>query len=688
MAGGANLPMQPLGCQPPPTIDSRGPGGYTAGEDSAGKSLVPASVCLCPYVVGLGGVYVRRIAVKPPVLVGIVIAVLIVVAGLMAPLMVSASTRSAAQAQRQAALALREVARVSVNGLRLKSLVDPAAITADEDSFGAAVENSMDRLREIGSESGLLARKAREKAQATGAEVSEPETFSADAAGVRRALGDFKTALKANDALLSAAIADAQTAVRTNGQALGVPQVLGMAQHLKAVELFHEAQALRDRQAAKQAELLVAGAQWKQARGKAGYFRGLDVAPMLTALRQDLEELADLRADADARVAALAAQVSQRKAELQQVEEQMQATRQALLEHEAQGFTVGDDASFDAYRTRYRELSNQLKELQERQQQHRHGGRPGAEFVGEQWATAEIEGGERVEGLEELQWRLATAEVTAERLTNANVLLDEHIQNITQAGRQAQTQSEQFQSRLSELDTRQEGIMKELLELAGDALKKEDEALRAADAAARAFKQAQSGAEKWVRDARQTQQDRDPQRKNSRLSKLVGDPYVLWLAKTDEAAALVLKARIHALRLEFNQGLIDDVDLFMAMNPDPTFAFDPEAFLTAVETARAQGLEDISRARDIYQQMAEQGPVETRWVPQAALAAAYSLSARLDETQATSFLQQAADWIGKAVDKREQNPYLRTFVQFFYHLGGPGVAPEVEEDAFFGEEES
>ena len=637
---------------------------------------------------------------KPPVIVGIALAVVIIAAGVFAPTLRSSGRKTAEQAQERAELARRELARVSVTLPRVDKLADPAAMK--EADLAAAVEAASETLNKISSKSSETIRAVQGHFQERGLPAPELEPFAANTAGVNRAISGFQTLLNENNQLLNQAISDAKDAKNKDQNALGVPQVLGMAEYLRAAGLLAEAEKLRRRQVRKQAELLELGAKWKLTRGFKEHFNVLDKDKnkVLAGLHADLEEIATLRDEAAGRVEILEAQAREREDTLQGrgagagedakgIQQRMQEARARLLDLEEKGFKAGRDEGedgFNEYRRRYLELSRVLRELQEQEQELRFGGRPGAKLSGPDPATAEIVGGEPIIGLEEMLRQLATAKERSYHLVDAHKSLEARITYINKSGQDAQAETRRYGSRLAEIETQRQTVSAEIGALTTEALAKEDEALQAAKAAISAFGLAQDGAEAWRSAAEQLQQKRDPNRQNYRLKTLLADPYLLQVSQSAEAAARVLAGRIHALRVESSQRALDDAELLYNLNPD--FVFDAEQYQDKLDAARKAGLDTLDKARGIYEGLSPP-PSATSWVPLAALAAVHHLSARLDENRASEFLADALASITESIGQREHNPYLRPFVRFYNHLGGPTGEPlETEEEEVFFEGEA
>ncbi len=623
---------------------------------------------------------------KPPILVGIGLAIVIVAASLLAPALRGAARKAQEQAEEQAALAVRELHRVNLGLPRLSELIDADALgEADLEPIVAAAR---EQLQEMAREHAGLLQKAQQAAERAGLSPGPIRPVSATAAGARQALAAFQQALRDNDALLDKALADATAAVQADGSVPGAHQALGMVECVRAAGLLSEAHALRRRQSIAQSRLLGLAADWKHTQGYLDHFRGLDVAPIMAVVRTEVDDVSARRAAAAARVSDLAAQVAQRETALAQLKQQLRAARVELLDLEERGFTPGNDASFEAYRAQYRALTHVLQELQEREQLLRYGGLRAAEVVGDDPVTAEIVGGEQVHGLEELHHRLAMAEEAARRVNRANVALDEHVKYVRDAGQRAQAEAQRYQTLLAGLEAEQKEAGAEILSLATEALQQEGQALSAAEKAARAFNQSQRAADTRLRQIREQQRERDPQRKNDRLRILLQDKYIEHVGRSAEAAARVLAGRIHAQRIESSRRLLADMELYAEINPE--FEFDASPFENLLDTARDAGRQTVEEARDAYATILEKLENEpTVWVPLAALAATHHLLARLDEVEAGAHAEMAARFIQQAVERREESPYVKHYVRFRDHLSGVGAAPAApaEEEDIFGDED-
>jgi len=636
--------------------------------------------------------------VKPPILIGLGIAVVIIAASLLAPRLRDPGRQKAEQAQDQAALAERELARHSVTLPLADTLAPIREMKGKEGELAAAVVAATEPLKAAGAEYSKLTRIAQELARRYELPAPTPPPLSTDAAGIQRA---FQSLVKENQALLGRALKDAAAAAATDGEALGVQQAVGMGEYVRAAELLTEAQVLRVQQAEAQARLLDVAAQWKAAQGLLDYYRGLDAAPVVAGLRTDLEELGVRRTEADAAVQQLSGEVTTCRQALEQVEQDLAMQQQEWLALQKQGFQAGQDEGehgFDQYRERYLALSETVRKLQQQEQELRYGGRHGAQVADENWATGEIQNGEAVGGVEELQRRLDIAQERARRFAQATTALDEHIRYVTGSGQQAQTESSRYQERMTQLEAAAQEIAAGIEKLAAEALNNETEALKAAESAVRAFGQSQRATEAWIRAVREVQRDKDPTRKNERLDQILKDPYLEHVPRSAEASARVLAGRIHLQRVESGASLLGDMRVFTETYTDPRFSFDPTTFESQVETARAAGLETLQKAAETYTTISDKlSNATTVWVPLGAAAATYDLLSRIDPTQTGVFLGKATELIQKVVEKRELFPYARPFVLFRDHLAGmtapaptearPGETKKAEEETDFFQDE-
>lgn len=615
---------------------------------------------------------------KPPVLVGVVLGLVIIAAALFSPLFQSAERKSAHEAQQQADLAERKLARTSLMALQLQRQTDTEALAQAD--MGAVLDAVSDQLGEITSEYRKRLQEVRRQAEDQNLPAPDIAVLQASAGSLQGAVSAFRTALQQEGQLLRDALADATAAENLSREALGVSFVRGMVQYAQAADQLTAAQQKRRAQAVKEAKLIDLGSMLKTAQAYRDQYRGLDVSVILGQMRQDLDELAAQSAEAQARVKELAEQVETRKAQLAEARQQLAAAQKRLLEIERDGFTAGDDASFETYRVEYERVSDRVQRLQLRTQELQDGGLRNAKLVGEQPDELRIEGGTLEIGLDELERRLAVEEERAKRLQSANTSLEEHIAYLRESSSRADGEAQRYEARIAELREKQKSLTAEIGELAKAAMEIEESALSSANAAARSFGQAQRAAGAWLRAARELQSETDPNRENERLRIILSDNYVDQAPKAAEAAARVLAGRIHALRIASAETAIATMRLFAEMNPDAVTA-DPAQYQELLDTATQAGKETLESAVQLYQAVAtklENQP--TAWVPLAGLATTYHLLARVDSDQAAVYAGQAFETIQRAADLSGELPYADVHREFLSHMGGAagGAAPAGE----------
>lgn len=609
---------------------------------------------------------------KPSILIGVVIALVLIAAAIAAPMFISGDEATALRAREEAELANRQLARVD---LRLLQLAPMAQV--NDEALAAAAERATEDIRAIASRYGKVL-------QDIGAEGVQP--LPAGVAGAREALKGLREALKEHEALLQEAIRTAQSAVSTDRNALGPAQVLGTAKYVLAVGQFSASSQTRAAQYVAESRLFDLAADLQRAESLVDHYRGLNVGPVIAQLQQELTELAQQRDAAQVRVQQLTQQVDERTQRLASAEQELQVAQQKYQEVEQRGFTPGDDASFKQYSTDLAAAAQQQRDLDVQAQRLRFGGLNDAKFAGDDYATAPVEGGEPVVGLAELQEWLATAQQVAERYGNSHVALEQRIEQLRKMDARAQEEITHYQSQVVDFKKQQQAAVQQVGEIAATALKQEGEALQTARDAANAFKTSQSAYDAWVSAVRTLQGEKDPERANPRLNVILGNEYYKQVGAGGEAAARMLVARVYAQRADANQRLLDDMRTFLDMNTDAELKFDSTAYQTAVDESRAAGLEAADAATRIYEQLSR-SPAATAWVPLGALAAAHHLAARLDPANEGEQMSAAYEALRKAVEGHENFPYAEKYVQFYQHMGGArrtgGTDEPAGDESFF-----
>lgn len=494
-------------------------------------------------------------------------------------------------------------------------------------------------------------------------QTSMPEI--ANLPGAVKGLDDL---LKANDALLKQADADAGAGGALDAKAIGVKQAQGMAKLLEAVVALTTAERLRRDLETLDARLLALGAEWRIVQSYADRYKGFDVGAALDALGKDQEELKGQHAQATAEVEALTKQIADREQALAQATEGLKTTRTALQALETTGFQAGQDASFNAYRDQYARLAKQMQAYQEQEEEALFGGLKGGQVSDENPEGAPIQGGEPVVGLVALKARLAAAQDKVKRLEAAQTTLREHTTYVEAQQKTAQSEQGRYAQQLADLQAQMKKMMEEdIAQAAKNAFVKEQEALDAAMKAVDAFKAAETALSEWRSAAQTLQTEADAQRKNERLRAILDDVAVQQVPASAKAAAQTLVGRIHAQRIEALSAHVAVLQRFADVFPGSSI--DVKPIQTAIDTAREGGKNALSDAVKTYGDIAQKLSGKTTvWVPKASQAAAAYLLSKVQAAGAADHLANARKLIQEAVERREQSPYLATLVRFRDHL--------------------
>lgn len=618
-------------------------------------------------------------SMRTPILIGVGMAVVLLSAVLATPALTSRSGRVTAQAVRQAEQARREVQRYDMMLPMLdQRLAEVGVAQASLDEVAQREEAQLSQLRARFDE---LAREAARSNRSAGLPPPEIRPAAPGAAGLKAAAVALHEAARRNQQLLEQALRDARQALQAGRSLRGVPQVTGAAELLRAAQRLGEARQARVRLEAGLADALSLAAEWKQARTQADYYSALDVGQVLGELQEARRSLAEMLDAARARAEEWSGQVAARQAELEQVREQLRQAHQRMSEAEGR-FRRGDDASFQAYRREYRALSQQVRELAEREHQLEWGAWAGAEFQGDDLLSAERRGGQEFPGLVELRRRSGLARESVERLEESLAAMDARIEAVGRQRQEARTLAEDYGRKAAALLQQLEQRLTRLDELAQAAMGHEEEAVAAAKAAQDAFAAARSAAEQALAQARQAQQQYDPQRRNERLRMLLADNVPRQMGEAGQAYARLVAGQVLVERLERLSAWERGLDhLGAALEAARARR---EGLEAVIQTTRDQALEQLQAAREAYEKLSGSGQ-PTAWVPQSLMAAVHTLLARADAAAAQSHLQAALEAIEKALARRERSPYLRAAAELRDHLRGllnvraPAPQPPTEE---------
>ncbi|MFO0839558.1 MAG: hypothetical protein U1D55_13665 [Phycisphaerae bacterium] len=611
---------------------------------------------------------------KPPILVGIVLAAILLIAMFLPRSMPVASATSVG-ATRQAEAARRMVHRYSpMLPLSASRVGEHGLREADFAKLAQLAEAPLQSLNQRLGEQARAAQELNRRAGigSGGAQVSVQATETA----LKSALTGFDKAVSANQQLLAEADKLAKAASASDAQQSFVQQVAGEVAYVKAAGAVAEAMVLRDAQSQRMDALLEKVVEWKAASAEADHYASLETSDALDALRKEiagvqtqLEDAAQVAQHVDQAVAA-------RSAELDTLRSTLQSAREELARVEAQKFRMGDDASFRSYCEAFERISSRLRDLQEREQVLAQGGRPGAQLEGDALDEAAVVGGEAVTGLETLKRQQALAGERRRKLQGAIDALQKRVTLIEQTGQAAKTERARFAERAKTARAQIDQLKEQVENLGKSALEKENTAMKVARDAHGAFRNAAAAADARKAAAGSEQSKSDPNRLNERLKKIAGDHIGPMIGQSGGAAARLLIGHACA---EASDALARYLTVTDEVNKSVRdITFDRKAAQDALQTVRDEGVKALGDARDTYQGLAGGGGNAAR-MANGSLSALYMLLARLEPAAATAHRTKAVEAIQAAVDKAERHPATETLVQYRNAIRGEGPPPKADE---------
>ncbi len=574
---------------------------------------------------------------------------------------------------RQAEQARRELESYNQRLTMLGGRIDIAALKeADLARLAEAAPEESERINREISESLSRARQMDQKNRPRGMPMPELPAIGVSPTGLRTALSALEAGLRENQALLSQAVSSLRAVEGVAREVFAVAYVKGMVELARGSERAAEARRRRDLLDAELAGLVRIAQEIGAVRAEEEQAGGFDVSRVLAGLEADLKEVQAAQAEAQARAAALQVRVREVQEHLAELRGKLKSGRDELLRLEQSGFVAGDEASFEAYRQRYEQISAALNEWQQEEQLLAAGGLRGARIEGGDLLDGELRGGEVVEGLEELERRLEVANEAAARWGRGIEALTAQIRLVTARGQAAQQERERHAERLRGLLEELERRKAAVLELDRAAFERENEALAAARAAQRAFAEAGSAIAAWMNRARTLQSEKDAARKNERLKSIIGDQYAPLIGPAAEAQASVLTGRVLARRCTSLAALIVSLDQVVQLVPG--FGFERDERQQALTTAREEALDALRAAAESLKKAAAAG-LPTRWIYQAGQAYVTHLMALVDPAGAARYRAEAASLMSEAVARQERSPYLARHVAFLRYLSGEEEAP-------------
>ncbi len=597
--------------------------------------------------------------------IGTVLAAVILVLGALVPRLLRGEQAKVEQAETQAVLAARRLSAYDPRMELIPLRVDPAALRQAD--VEALYKQASEAFGELSKQLSAIVRRARQSDQQTGLKPATAlPAGTLNAATVRRAAQELDKLLSANRKLLTEAARRAREAMQAAGDADVPGLAVGSARTSEATAHLATAQFRRARLAAARTETVLLAARAAELSARRLGTQSRDLGPLREALKQQQEDLSAQLAEHQRQIAELEQQIRQRRQRLAGLEQQIRqldARRRALLDA---GFAPGDDAAFEAYREQLAQLTAQLQQMQREQALLRDGGVRGARLP-DDLIRGTIEGGEPVQPLAWLESQLALHRDAAGRLETALKSIADQLRRLDGLEQNNATRSEALGKELAALREQIEKAWQRALELRTQAIQDEDKALSAARDAASAFDRARRAVENWQRQARDAQQQFDPERKNERLRQILADRMAEVLARASRAQALIIAARVAALRATSDQRLAQAAERIGHLVDG--LSWDVSEIQKAADEARGTGVEQLGKAQQELTKARQRADV-AQWVFDAQLAVVHVLLAELDPSNAAQHRSDAVEALRSAIEGREQAPYVQPFVRFYAHLTG------------------
>ncbi len=547
---------------------------------------------------------------KPPVLFGIVFAVAIVAGWVTVPgLLKTTSERAADDAGRLVELARRQTAAYSTQLPRLEMVLGDELAALD--------------------------------------------------ANVRQ---DLEQSRRANQAVLDTAVQTAQQASR--GDAPVNKYIAGVANMLRAQMQFAEAQRLRTLADGELNETLDLATDFTFLKGRADYYALAVTEPAIRNLERG-DTFVDGRPEqqpsgsrqwvrerleaARERLAALTSAAEAREAELEGLADEVAAARDARLSLESRGYTLGDDASFEAYRRELSAAFDRLRAVEQREHDLR-------------WGSGGDPNDPASLSLSDLQHAAAITADLVERYESSLALLDKRVASLQTTGSTRQDRAAELQTRVDASLAAAEAQLPALTAAVEAALNAEQTALQAAAAARSAFAQAAQAAQREQQAAGQVQRSLDPERTDPRLARDATDAMPQRMAATSEAAAAMLQARLHLQRLRGETRRLQGLRQLALLAGGATI--DVQAIEERIDTARTEGRNAAEHAVSTLESAARNANQATRWIPESMLGVATFLLAQFDDVERESLELQAASRLTEVIDPIERFPFASAQARF------------------------
>lgn len=592
--------------------------------------------------------------------IGLVLGVVLLAAVVVVPrFTIPADKQAAATAREKAERARRELyyhdpfmpvlgAMAGIDALR----------DADFDQLLSDDEAALDKLRETFSEQVSAAKTLDRRSKV---KPSDLRPVSADPSGIRGAVAKYAELAAANDKWLRNADKLAREAVSTSGNTFGVPIISGMVAMVEARERFNHAQRLHAQLVDRETDTIAAAQRYAQQKAFRDYYGAIRADEALARLRTDTDELNATLKQTRTQRDRLAETIDQRKAELARLRAQIQQVQDQRLALQQRGFTPGSDSSFESYKQQFQRLSDQLRDLQERETLLSRGGYEEVKLDADDPLAGEIQVDGPIIGLDELERRLATMEDKVRRYEDGVRMIAAQVKTAEMYASSGKDGAATTEQNLAAAKTAYEQARDRMTKLTEQVTEAETEALAAANRAISMFERSRSAASALQRAAREAQQSYDPQRQNERLRKITSDNMPATAADVALAEANTLLGRIYAQQIHGLESLDRTWSIVAKAMAD--VSYDAEKLQAEIEAAREKAGPALAAASETYAQLADSTNIP--WLKisaQASQATVEYLRSQVFGAQGREYRNAAIESITAAADAVGQDPHGAAFV--------------------------
>lgn len=579
-------------------------------------------------------------------------AAILLVAMIAAPAVLrSGAAANRASAAEQAELALRQMhsydsrlASVVGDGERLKSAEFDVIMGRVADDLTKATESfstEVNAAKRIDNDAGMPATQLR--------------AVSGDPSSMRTAVATFEKLLRENQKLLADASVAAKQAADHDKDVPGLALTRGLTRLVEAQELIRQARDARRAFSNMQTELLLLAADWARANATHQEYAGVDVTKVVAQLEAEVKGSEDLIVDVSKQHAAIEKNIADHEAQLATTKTQLASAREAYNAILDTGFKAGDDASYAAYRDKLAAASDVLRDVQALEQWLVAGGARGAKLSNDDLIGGPIEGGEAFVGIENLKIQRDVLKTRLEELNAAKQRTETAIKNTRAYAAESQKEAAARDVRVKEAFDTLDKARAKAEELSKTAAELEDRALSAARDAGSTFASAATSLQQLREPARQDQSDFDPQRKNPRLTMILGDDLAELQHTSLAAEAKALVGSVLADRVDSLKVYRDTLEQITKIVKGATY--DKDSLQTAIDAGFNEAMQALGDARQQLEPLASAGK-PTTWIQQATLGCVLYKLAMLDKGKDSQFMTGAIDNLNKAVTSREQSPFL------------------------------